>query len=647
MSNPPAADSTRSPDPSASQGTWFGHPRQLAWLFSTELFERFGYYGMRAILALYLAQHYLFQDRVASGLYGAFTSLVYLTPLFGGLLADRYLGSKRSVKFGAILMSVGYLGLSIDGKPAKPFMDYDGKRYDVVRLENTASSSNVPTTTESTGDSPASNEPIRIVELDGHKFTFEGQDDGSLKLIPHNAVSSTATERTLSAGSFRFDGERDPFWVKVLFMSLACIIVGNGFFKPNISTMVGSLYAPGDRRRDAGFTIFYMGINLGSLISQFLCPLLAAMFDWSFGFVLAAIGMFIAWALIQFDGDRLKGYGEPPAKQGMATPLTYLGALVTIPLVFFLLNNTMTSEQTLTEQREVATAADSGESTIAADGSGSEGTSVSFLGKLAGTVRYIQGLPILGKVLFGVFILAIVGIPIWSVSAGTREEAQKMFVAIVLIVFSVVFWTLFEQAGSSLTFFADRNTNLDVGIGRMPAGMVQIFNPLFIVIFAAVMSYLWVKMAEKNIEPSIPTKFAIGLILVGVGFLVLVYGARSVDADYKVALGWLVLAYFLHSIGELCLSPVGLSMITKLSIPRVVGLMMGLWFLSSSVAQYVGGIVAQFASVETVGGTVTNPKVALDTYVSVFNTIGWWSIGFGVLLMVLSIPLKKMMHGVK
>jgi proton-dependent oligopeptide transporter, POT family len=245
------------------------------------------------------------------------------------------------------------------------------------------------------------------------------------------------------------------------------------------------------------------------------------------------------------------------------------------------------------------------------------------------------------------FILATVGIPLWSFKYGTREEAEKMLVAIVLIVFSVVFWTLFEQAGSSMTLFADRNTDRTIGSYEMPAAQVQIFNPLFIVLFAPVMSWLWVSLGKRRMEPSIPIKFAVALMLVGLGFLVLVSGGRFVDDQFRVGLQWLVLAYLIHSIGELCLSPVGLSMITKLSIARVVGLMMGVWFLSSSMAQYVGGIVAQFAAVETVGGEVTNPGEALKTYLNVFWWIGIWSVGFGVVLLALSPWLKRMMHGVR
>ncbi len=283
-----------------------------------------------------------------------------------------------------------------------------------------------------------------------------------------------------------------------------------------------------------------------------------------------------------------------------------------------------------------------------------------------------------------------------------------------------MFWTLFEQAGSSLTLYADRNTDLvlywtkpfftflvnvpimkfvipmigsglvgyclylvfgsggtpseKTGVGIvsaviaaimlvgsimaainvksgepyvMPAAQTQIFNPIFIVIFAPIMSVLWIKLGRHNLEPSIPVKFAIGLLLVGLGFLTLVYGSRFANETFRVGLFWLGMAYFLHSIGELCLSPVGLSMITKLSIARVVGLMMGVWFLSSAMALYVGGVIAQFTATETVGGNVTDPHKALETYVTVFNYIGWAGVAAGGLLLVLAIPLKRMMHGVK
>jgi POT family proton-dependent oligopeptide transporter len=214
-------------------------------------------------------------------------------------------------------------------------------------------------------------------------------------------------------------------------------------------------------------------------------------------------------------------------------------------------------------------------------------------------------------------------------------------------VFNVVFWTLFEQAGSSLTFFADRNTDRATLFGMMPAGSVQVFNPIFIVILAPLFSILWTALAKRGLEPSTPVKFAVALLGAGIGFLVLAYGTRFAGPDFKVALWWVGLTYLIHSMAELCISPVGLSMITKLSLARIVGLMMGVWFLSTAVAQYVASIVAQLASVETVGGRVTNLKVSLDTYTGVFWTIGLVAVCAGVLLFALSPLLRKWMHDVR
>jgi POT family proton-dependent oligopeptide transporter len=333
---------------------------------------------------------------------------------------------------------------------------------------------------------------------------------------------------------------------------------------------------------------------------------------------LAATGMLVAYLLIQFDGGRLDGYGEAPANAASWKPIIYIGALLTIPVIWFLLNNTMNR----TEMASVATE------------------------EAVGVIQYILNLPILGKLLFAIFLTAVIGIPIWALTAGTLEEAERMIVAIVMVVFSVVFWTLFEQAGSSLTLFADRNTDRTFLWWEMPAGQVQVFNAIFIVLLAPVFSLIWVWLGKRGLDPSIPVKFSIALAFVGLGFLVLVYGARFADSTFRVGLIWLILAYLIHSIGELCLSPVGLSMITKLSMARVVGLMMGVWMLSSSIAQYIAGIIAQLASVETVGGEVTNPELALQTYTSVFSTIGWASIGFAAVLLVLSPFLKRMMRGV-
>ncbi len=571
---------------------WFGHPAQLARLFTTEAMERFGYYGMRALLTLYLADHFLFNDTTTTSLYGGFTALVYLTPLVGGLIADRYLGSKRSVKFGAILMAAGYFTLCFGGEAAKPFATIDGTRYEV--------------TVEKVDGAKQ-----QYVTDAGQKLAIKGQDDGSVALVAANGDVA----RTIAKGGFEAGGDRDPLYTMILLMGLSAVTVGNGFFKPNISTMVGSLYADGDRRRDAGFTIFYMGINLGSLGSQLACPFLADRYGWWAGFLLAAIGMTISWMLIQFAGPKLAGYGESPAQQGKdKSLLIYAGAVLAVPLIWFLFYNLMNAPPPVPGQ---------------------------------GIMGYVLGLPILGKVLFATFVVAVIGIPIWSLRVGTKQEFEMMLAAIVLIVFNVVFWTLFEQAGSSLTLFADRNTDLSFfGLFSITAGQTQFFNAFFIVVLAPVFGGLWLWLAKRGREPGIPVKFGMALVGVGLGFLFLVWGTQFAGDDYKVGIWWLAGLYLIHSIAELMISPVGLSMITKLSIARIVGMMMGVWFLSISVAQYVGGVVAQVASVETVGGQVTNLKLSLETYAGVFQTIGLAASGIGVLLLLLSPLIKRWMHGV-
>jgi proton-dependent oligopeptide transporter, POT family len=648
-----------------SGGEWFEHPRQLKRMFTTEMWERFGYYGMRAILTLYLAKHFLFNDRTTAGIYGGFTALVYLTPLIGGLLADRYLGSKRSVKFGAILMSLGYFILCFGGEAAKPIATIDGQRYEVTQTGK--------------GDTAK-----QFVVDKGQTLEIRGNEDKSVSLL----AADGAEVRKVEARQFEASGVRSSFFTMLMLIGLSLVAVGNGFFKPNISTIVGSLYAQGDTRRDAGFTMFYMGINLGSFISQFFCPILAETVGWWAGFGLAALGMAFSWSLIQFDGGRLNGYGDrPQGADASRDIIIYAGALLAVPLVWFLFSNLM---------NYVKPEAGSG-----------------LLG-------YFKSLPIMGKMLFSTFLIAVPAILTWSWFNGSRKEFQMMLAAMVLIVFNVVFWTLFEQAGSSLTLFAERNTELAlqwtgpvfalfratpatyylvaalfsfgvawtawwffshgedaatkrsmslwfIGLGIagtvglhfarhglvdqpmyiMPAGQTQIFNALFIVMLAPLFSMMWNALGKRGIEPTIPVKFALALAGVGAGFLFLVWGAKFAGPDFKVGMFWLAGLYLIHSMAELAISPVGLSMITKLSIARIVGFMMGVWFLSISVAQYVAGLVAQVASVETVGGQVTNLKVSLDTYSGVFTTIGWFSIGIGACLFLLSPLLKKIMHGVK
>jgi POT family proton-dependent oligopeptide transporter len=601
----PTADSPREPDIThvnpAGGATWFGHPRQLARLFTTEMWERFGFYGMRALLTLYLTKHFVFGDREATGLYGGYTALVYLTPLIGGYLADQYLGSKRAVKFGAIVMALGYFILCFGGESAKPYALIEGTKY-AVQVDTTGGTE------------------VQYLIDHGQRLRIRGNDDGSVALLGAAPAAGAAEPvvRTVASGGFESGGDRSGFFVTVMLIALSLVSVGNGFFKPNISTMVGALYAQGDKRRDAGFTIFYMGINLGSFLSQLLCPLLAVWFGWWAGFGLAAAGMLLSWTLIQFDGGKLAGFGEPPAgAAGSAQRAAgiYALALLGVPVFYFLFTNLMNAQPPVPG---------------------------------SGIVGYVASLSLMGKLLFGTFLISVPGILIWSAIIGEKREFQMMLAAMVMIVFNVVFWTLFEQAGSSLTLFADRNTDLSVfGLFSITAPQTQFFNALFIVLFAPVLSILWTKLAARGLEPSVPVKFAIALMGVGAGFLFLVWGASMVGPTFKVAIWWLAGLYLIHSIAELCISPVGLSMITKLSIARVVGLMMGVWFLSISVAQYVAGIVAQIASVDTVGGQVTNLSVSLATYTHTFVTIGWIAVALGIALLAISPFIRRWMHGVQ
>lgn len=605
MVDTPTADSPREPDIThvnpAGGATWFGHPRQLARLFTTEMWERFGFYGMRALLTLYLTKHFVFGDREATGLYGGYTALVYLTPLIGGYLADQYLGSKRAVKFGAIVMALGYFILCFGGESAKPYALIEGTKY-AVQVDTTGGTE------------------VQYLIDHGQRLRIRGNDDGSVALLGAAPAAGAAEPvvRTVASGGFESGGDRSGFFVTVMLIALSLVSVGNGFFKPNISTMVGALYAQGDKRRDAGFTIFYMGINLGSFLSQLLCPLLAVWFGWWAGFGLAAAGMLLSWTLIQFDGGKLAGFGEPPAgAAGSAQRAAgiYALALLGVPVFYFLFTNLMNAQPPVPG---------------------------------SGIVGYVASLSLMGKLLFGTFLISVPGILIWSAIIGEKREFQMMLAAMVMIVFNVVFWTLFEQAGSSLTLFADRNTDLSVfGLFSITAPQTQFFNALFIVLFAPVLSILWTKLAARGLEPSVPVKFAIALMGVGAGFLFLVWGASMVGPTFKVAIWWLAGLYLIHSIAELCISPVGLSMITKLSIARVVGLMMGVWFLSISVAQYVAGIVAQIASVDTVGGQVTNLSVSLATYTHTFVTIGWIAVALGIALLAISPFIRRWMHGVQ
>jgi proton-dependent oligopeptide transporter, POT family len=574
----------------APRKTFLGHPRGLVILFLTEMWERFSYYGMRALLVLYLTQHFLFGPAEAQGIYAAYAALVYLMPVVGGLLADKYLGSRKAVIIGAVLLVAGHFTMAFEGQGGREFLTVGGTEYAIAvegrdtdrQLYAVAGDARVPISIGPEG--------VAVVDV-------EGQPAGS------GAQTATAAgfPTTIAADGYTTRIQRDLTAEPVLFLALSLIIVGVGFLKANISTVVGHLYDENDPRRDGGFTIFYVGINLGAVLATLLCSWLGITYGWAYGFGLAGIGMLLGLITFIAGQSWLEGRGAPPEPERLKRrsllglpfeAIFWIGGLVAVLPVWLLMQRHAIIEASL---------------------------------------------PILAGVIFA----AVVGYTLIRLKGAERT---RMLVAQVLIFFSVLFWALFEQAGSSLTLFADQST-------RMPSwlnvGQTQFFNPGIIVVLGPVMAALWVWMAKRNIEPSTPVKFSFGLAFVGAGFLLLSWAAATqAGVDFRVPLLFLFLTYLLHTIGELCLSPVGLSMITKLSVDRVVGLMMGVWFLSSSVAHIVAGQIAKATATDTVAGVVTNPQLALDTYGSIFGTIGWVGVGTGVVLLVISPLLKKGMAGV-
>jgi POT family proton-dependent oligopeptide transporter len=393
---------------------------------------------------------------------------------------------------------------------------------------------------------------------------------------------------------------RDMQGEPILILALSFIIVGVGFLKANISTVVGALYEQNDPRRDGGFTLFYVGINLGSFLATAACSYLGFTYGWGYGFGLAGIGMLLGLITFLLGQSWLEGRGAPPVPLEGRTvlgvpvvPFFWVAGLVTVFPIWMLMQRSEVVQAILIP--------------VAA---------VTFLLVVGYTVLRLKG-----------------------------AERSRMLVAQVLIFFSVLFWALFEQAGSSLSLFADQSTELPAWFN---AGYTQMFNPGIIVLGGPLMAALWVWLGKRNREPSTPIKFSLALMFVGLGFLVLMWASGNMaNDDFRVPLLFLFLTYFFHTIGELLLSPVGLSMVTKLSVERVVGLMMGVWFLSSSVAHIVAGIIAQATATPTVAGIVTDRALALETYGSVFGTIGLTGVGVGVFLLLLSPLLKKGMAGVR
>lgn len=431
-----------------------GHPKGLYFLFFTEMWERFSYYGMRAIFILFMTKVLLMQDKDASEIYGSYTGLVYLTPLLGGYLCDKFLGNRRSIIIGGALMALGQFLMFL--------------------------SANV------------------------------GAGGG----------------------------------VSIMWAALTAIIIGNGFFKPNISTMVGQLYPKNDRRIDSAFTIFYMGINLGAFFS----PLVCGSMDFKWGFLAAGIGMLIGLAtfiiyqkkyLISEEGKEI---GLPVKKLDTKNILVVIGS---IAIIFFMLNFKQ---------------------------------------------MFRSDVDIIGYFIYGAMIL--MPIIILTDKSLTKVERNRIIVIFILAFFVIFFWGAFEQAGASLTLFADRQTERTIFGWEMPASYFQSVNPLAVICLAPLFSLLWGFLYFRKLEPSSPKKMAIGLALVALGYVFIAFAVKGLGVSDKVSMWWLFALYIIHSMGELCLSPIGLSMVSKLAPLRLSSLMMGTWFLANAAANKFAGTLS-------------------------------------------------------
>ncbi len=588
------------------------HPRGLLILFFAEMWERFSYYGMRGILIFYLTQHLLFDQAQANSQYGSYTSLVYLLPLLGGILADRWLGTRKAVAFGALLLVAGHFTMALEGKPATQSLTYGGQTYEVQvqgRMED---------------------RKAHLI-VAGAPYAFKAAESGGLEI--EGLPAGAPVPSVLAKDSYKMATKTDPFGKNAFYLAVSLIIMGVGFLKPNISTIVGQLYPATDPRRDAGFTLYYYGVNLGAFWASILCALLGQKFGWWAGFGLAGVGMALGWVVFMLGKPLLEGHGEPPNPEALlekvAGPINrewmiYILGLLGVGLVWLIVPH----------NKQVGWA---------------------LIGATIASAAAIA------------YIIAAV--------CTTWQERQRMLLAVVLILGSVVFFTLFEQAGTSLNLFASTNVDLaithhavrflGIPVGThdqlaaagihptsawgwidtaMGAAQTQSFNAGFILIFAPIFAAAWTWLGKRGMDPNPTLKFGLGLIQVGLGFLVVVWSATLADASYRLPILVLAMLYLLHTTGELFLSPVGVSQMTKLSMPTVGAFMMAVWFLASSVAQFVGGWIASLMGSETVGGQVLDPALALRTSIDGFSKLGWAGVACGVVFILLSFVIKGWSH---
>ena len=510
-----------------------GYPKGLYLLFVTEMWERFSYYGMRALFMLYMVQALLFDKELASQVYGSYTGLVYLTPLIGGYIADRYWGNRRSIVTGALTMAVGQFLLFLSAC-----------YYHEVGLA---------------------------------KY--------------------------------------------LMFCGLGLLILGNGFFKPNISTMVGRLYRPDDSRKDSAFTIFYMGVNVGSTLAPLICGLIGNTGhpeDFKWGFLAACIGMLLGAAVFRIfmnryicdpDGNpvgtapaRSKETTEKDEKKPSNTGRTVLMVAFTLILtILFSVNWGHTSD------------------------------------------GVFAGADWIGSLIYATVI--VMPIIIITDKSLTRTEQARIGVIYIIAFFVIFFWSAYEQAGASLTFFADEQTDRRIGNWEMPAAYFQSFNPIMIVTLAPVFAAIWSFLGKRGWEPSSPRKQSIGLLLLSLGYLYIAFGVKDIEPGVKVSMAWLTGLYLIHTMGELCLAPIGLSLVYKLSPARFSSLLMGVWYLSTSAANKFAGFLSGFYPEHGVSKSCLGYQV--ENLYDFFMLFVFMSGAAAVILFLLSGKLQKMMKGIE
>jgi POT family proton-dependent oligopeptide transporter len=550
------------------------HPRGLFILFFAEMWERFSFYGMRALLIFYLTQHFLYDDVFANGQVGAYGALVYVLPVIGGFLADHYLGTRKAVAFGALLLVAGHTTMAIEGAPATQVLTYQNTEY-VFAVE---------------GRSAA--RQVRLLVGDG-AYEVGATKDGGLEI--KNVPVGAPLPSLLPAGSFEFTvKDRDPVFTGIFNLALSLIAMGVGFLKPNISSLVGQLYTKADPRRDSGFTLFYYGINLGSFWAAITCGWLGQVVGWWAGFGLAGIGMAVGYAVFVWGKPLLEGHGEPPDPVKLAKPVfgpiklewaLYLAALTGLALVWF----------------------------------------------------FVQRFEIVGWALMIVSVGVLGYIFYYMATACTRAESGRLLLALSLIATSVVFWTLFNQAQGSLKQFAERSTILEFLGVTFTAAQTASINSGFILLLAPAFAGMWAYLEPRHLDPNAPAKFGLALVQAGLGFFLLVWGAENfADENYRVPMIFLIGAYLLHTTGELCLSPVGLSQMTRLAPAAIVSTVMATWFLASGWAGWLGALIGRMTATATVAGQVLDPAAALATYISVFTSVAIWGTALGVAVLIAS-----------